>query len=79
MKTLGSIRKADKLGRIVVPVGIRKELHWDEETPLEISSDGKSVFVRKYEIGCIFYGSEDDLCIFEKKPVCRNCISRLQA
>lgn len=41
MKISGITRNLDKLGRLVIPMDIRRSLNWQENTPLEISQFGR--------------------------------------
>jgi len=50
MQEIGVIRKMDKLGRVVLPAHIRKELNWEQDTPLEIFADGRGTV--------LFHGNE---------------------
>lgn len=77
MKDIGIIRKASQ-GRIVFPIEMRRALSWDDETELEIFSDGSGVFVQKYEPACVFCGSDKDVLYFETKRICKNCLKKLQ-
>lgn len=46
MKTKGIVRSSDELGRVVVPMEIRKELNWGKHEPVEISVFGDYVLLR---------------------------------
>lgn len=48
MKPLGIVRSIDELGRLVIPIEVRRELGWPEGTPLEVFASVHGVFVRKY-------------------------------
>ena len=41
MKISGITRKLDKLGRVVIPMDVRRSLGWEEETVIEISQFGR--------------------------------------
>lgn len=56
MKQLGSVRKIDKMGRIVIPKDAREQLNWDEGTSLEILTYDNGIFIRAYMPGCILCG-----------------------
>ena len=47
MKSTGIIRKLDELGRIVLPVELRKNLDIKEKDPMEISTDNDCIILRK--------------------------------
>ena len=72
------VRRFDEQGRLLLPIEMRRALGWDTETPLEILSDGMSVLIRKNKKECIFCRSEEEIKIFEGKPVCKACILELQ-
>lgn len=48
MKALGIVRNLDKLGRLVVPVEVRKSQGWDAHTPMEMFIDGDKLVVQEY-------------------------------
>lgn len=77
MKATGIVRKVDELGRIVLPIELRRTLDIEEKDSLEIYVDGPSVILRKYAPTCIFCGSAEDLIPFKDKIVCAKCRSEL--
>ncbi|HDR7254287.1 TPA: AbrB/MazE/SpoVT family DNA-binding domain-containing protein [Bacillus pacificus] len=50
MKSTGIIRNIDPLGRIVVPMELRRTLGIQEKDPMEIFVDGESIILKKYNI-----------------------------
>ena len=54
MKSMGIVRKVDELGRVVLPMELRKTMDINEKDPLEIFVDGSSIVLKKYEPACIF-------------------------
>ena len=46
MKSTGIVRKVDELGRIVLPIELRRTLDIAEKDSLEIYVDGASDFMR---------------------------------
>ena len=77
MKTTGIVRKVDELGRIVLPVEIRRLLDIDKGT-VEIFADENQVYLRKYSPSCVFCGEDRSLIQFEGKSVCATCIAKLR-
>lgn len=73
MKATGIVRKVDHLGRIVLPMELRRTLGIDENGALEIFVDGDRIILRKYAPGCIICGSLDDLRHVRGKLICRPC------
>ena len=61
MKSTGVVRKVDELGRIVIPVELRRTLNIDVKDALEIYVDGDQVILKKYEPACIFCGDARDV------------------
>jgi len=78
MKSTGIVRKVDELGRIVLPIELRRTLNIEVHDPLEIFVDGNSVVLQKYENTCIFCGSTEHLRSFREKTVCEACIEALR-
>ena len=58
MKSTGIIRKVDDLGRIVLPIELRRTLDIAERDELEIYMQNDQIILRKYEPACIFCGSD---------------------
>lgn len=47
MKQTGFVRKLDELGRIVIPIEVRRTLGWIDNTPIEISQFGRYIFLHE--------------------------------
>lgn len=77
MKATGIVRKIDELGRIVIPIELRRSLGLEIKDPVEIYMEGKHVVLRKYETSCIFCGGEKSLDRFKEKVVCKSCKENL--
>ena len=77
MKSTGIVRKVDELGRIVLPIELRRTLGIDEKDSLEIYVDGNSVILRKYQPSCVFCGEADDVTVFKGKNICQKCLKEL--
>ena len=69
MKSTGIVRKVDELGRIVLPIELRRTLNIAEKDSLEIYVDGASVMLKKYQPACIFYDSTADITLYQGKNV----------
>ena len=57
MKSTGIVRKVDELGRIVLPIELRRTLDISEKDTLEIYVEGSAIVLRKYRPSCIFCDS----------------------
>ncbi|MBY6758683.1 AbrB/MazE/SpoVT family DNA-binding domain-containing protein [Clostridium botulinum] len=78
MKNTGIVRKIDSLGRIVLPKELRKALNIkDNETPLEIYTEGEQIILKKYEPCCIFCGEAKEVINFKGKNICKICLKEL--
>ena len=73
MKSTGIVRKVDELGRIVLPIELRRTLGIDEKDALEIYVDQERIILRKYEPACVFCGNASNNQMFHGKNVCREC------
>lgn len=78
MKSTGIVRKVDELGRIVLPIELRRTLDIAERDSLEIYVDGPSIVLRKYQLACIFCDDATNVINYKGKNVCPNCIKALQ-
>ncbi len=54
MKSTGIVHPVDTLGRIVLPVELRRNLNIDFKDSLEIFVDGEFILMKKYQPSCIF-------------------------
>jgi len=77
--TTGIVRHIDELGRIVIPVEIRKRLGLAERDPVEISVKGETIMLAKANTVCVFCGREEGLAEHRGRAVCRHCIGELAA
>ncbi|HZK56549.1 MAG TPA: AbrB/MazE/SpoVT family DNA-binding domain-containing protein [Desulfosporosinus sp.] len=73
MKATGIVRKVDELGRIVLPMELRRTLGIAEKDALEIYVDEEKVILKKYVPACVFCGNASDNQLFHGKNVCRDC------
>ena len=79
MKATGIVRKVDVLGRIVLPIELRKNLEIEKEDPIEIYVDGDYILLKKYEPSCVFCGNAKDVKRIHDKNVCGECVKELKA
>lgn len=77
MKATGIVRKVDELGRIVLPIELRRTLEISERDALEIYVDGASIVLKKHESSCVFCGSTKQVIPFKEKTVCADCVQEL--
>lgn len=78
MKSTGIVRKVDELGRVVIPIELRRTLNIGEKDALEIYVDGTQIILKKYEPACIFCGQAKEIRNFKGKNICPTCIEELK-
>ena len=79
MKSTGIVRKVDELGRIVLPIELRRTLDIPEKDAIEIYVDGESIILKKYEPTCIFCGDGRNVENYRGKNICANCMKELRS
>jgi AbrB family transcriptional regulator, transcriptional pleiotropic regulator of transition state genes len=75
----GIIRHIDELGRIVIPIEIRKSFGLGEKDPLEISIKDETILLSKPQSVCVFCGRDEPLEEYRGRSICRACIRELAA
>ena len=78
MKTTGIVRPVDSLGRIVLPVELRRTLNITPEDSVEIFTNGQSIVLKKFQPSCVFCGEAENVEMVKGKYVCRNCLNELK-
>ena len=79
MKISGMIRQLDALGRVVLPIELRRTLDINTRDMLEILVEGNSIILRKYEPNCLFCGSSSGLTPYKDKQICKRCLSEIKS
>lgn len=78
MKSVGIVRKVDELGRIVLPIELRRTLDIAERDALEIFVSDDTILLKKYQPTCIFCDSAKNITSYRGKNVCSTCIASLK-
>ena len=75
MKATGIVRRLDDLGRIVLPIELRRTLNIEDHDPVEIFTHEDTIVLRKYQplTNCTFCGETKDLITIHGRPICTNC------
>ena len=79
MKSTGIVRSIDELGRIVLPMELRKTMNINSRDKLEIYVDVDNIVLTKHQCTCSFCGASEDVIDFKGQCICKNCISELKA
>ena len=73
MKTTVNIRRIDELGRLTLPMEMRRRLYIDRGDQIEILLDDDRIVLKKYDPVCVFCGAEEELTLFSGKSICAQC------
>ena len=79
MKSTGIVRKVDELGRIVLPIELRRTLDIAERDALEIFVSDDNIILKKFQPACVFCDNAKGITVFKGKNVCASCIAALAA
>lgn len=79
MKATGIVRKMDELGRVVIPIELRRTLNIHEKDPLEIFVDEDKIVLQKYvsDETCIFCSNTDIHSTYRGRNICFECVKNL--
>ena len=78
MKSTGIVRRIDELGRIVIPIEIRRNLGLAERDSVEFLTEGDRIVLRKYQDACLFCDSSEKNISFQGKIICSKCVNDLK-
>ncbi|MGN0691217.1 MAG: AbrB/MazE/SpoVT family DNA-binding domain-containing protein [Oscillospiraceae bacterium] len=74
MKETGVTRALDSLGRVVIPIEIRRRFEINEDEELEFYIEDDKIIMKKFIDSCTFCGSRDNLTEYKGKHICTDCI-----
>jgi AbrB family transcriptional regulator, transcriptional pleiotropic regulator of transition state genes len=77
LKSVGIVRKIDELGRVVIPIELRRTLGIKEKDAIEIFVDEEKIVLKKYEPACIFSGELSETVRYKNKMVSKKCIKEM--
>lgn len=78
MKSTGVVRQLDTLGRIVLPIELRRTMDIGVKDMLEIFVEDDQIILKKYHPSCIFCADARDVIPYRGKLVCRKCLAELR-
>ena len=78
MKSTGIVRQMDSLGRIVLPIELRRTLDIAQKDSLEIYVDESSIILKKYQPSCIFCNNAKDVINYKGKNIYKSCLDELK-
>lgn len=77
MKSTGVVRQLDTLGRVVLPIELRRTMDIGVKDMLEIFVEDDQIILKKYHPSCIFCSDARDVTSYKGKLVCKNCLAEL--
>ena len=78
MKSTGVVRRIDELGRITLPMELRRNFDLAEKDALEIYVESDKIILKKYEPSCVFCGEAKDVINYKGKIICRKCLDEMK-
>lgn len=78
MKSTGIVRPVDSLGRVVLPIELRRIMGIECKDSIEIFVDDQYIVLKKYQPSCIFCNSMDDIINYKGKLVCKECVEKMK-
>ena len=79
MKDTGIVRRIDDLGRIVIPMELRRTMGIRVKDPISIMVDGDRIILQKHTDVCALCGSDDEISEFRERPVCAECVEGIKS
>lgn len=79
MKSDYSLRTIDNVGRIVIPMDLRRTLDIQDFTELRLYREGNRIIMEKNRPQCSLCRSEENLVPFHKKYICEKCLTELRS
>jgi transcriptional pleiotropic regulator of transition state genes len=77
MGAKGIVRRMDPVGRVVIPMEIRRALDIKRGDPMEITVEGETIILKKFQESCVFCGSTRGLAEYKGKPICSACRKKI--
>lgn len=77
IKNTGIVRRLDELGRITLPIELRRNLDIGEKDPVEIYVSEDMIILKKHAPADTFTGVTEDLVEFHGKMVSKESIKEL--
>ena len=71
VKSTGIVRKVDELGRIVIPIELRRTLDIGIKDSLEIYVEDDQIILKKYMPACAFCSNASGITVFKGKNMLR--------
>ena len=77
MNFTGIIKHIDLLGRVKFPKGLLKSCYISPEDLVQIYQQNNSIVVTHISNTCILCSSNENIHIFNNKPICKSCCFKI--
>lgn len=78
MSDTGIVRRVDDLGRIVIPMELRRTLGIHVKDPMAIMVEGDRIILQKHKDVCAICGNPEDIVEIKGRPICGDCIRTIK-
>ncbi len=78
VKSTGIVRKVDALGRIVLPMELKKTLGISVNDQMEIYVEDDKIILKKYMPNCIFCSNTENLISYKDINICSECLREIK-
>lgn len=79
MNDTGIVRKVDDLGRIVIPMELRRTLGIKVKDPIQIYVEGERIILQKHRDACVICGdTKAPMVAVRERPVCETCVAEVR-
>lgn len=79
MKSAWGVRHIDDVGRLILPMDLRRKLHIEKGGDFEVFMDDEMIVMRKYQPSCIFCESMEQIEQYKGRNICAACRARIGA
>lgn len=77
MKSTGIVRNLDELGRVTLPIELRRVLNLNPKSPVEIYAEKDMIVLKLYKENCIYCNSNKNIINFKDQCICDDCLTEL--
>jgi transcriptional pleiotropic regulator of transition state genes len=78
MNDTGIVRHIDDLGRIVLPMELRRTLGIHVKDPISILVDGERIILQKHRDSCAICGGGGETVIVNDRAICLDCVAAVK-
>lgn len=79
IKETGMVRHIDDLGRVVIPIELRRTLSIKQGDAIEMYVEDNNIKLKKFLPDCAICNSLEKLQAFKDKLICQKCVDQIVA